>query len=160
MKSNYKAPKAVVICLLSLALNAQSVYADPIWHCSRSDVQIADASDNFTLAALSTLEREVIRVSLHNLHTIYQGGPVRMSGGLPLSACIVSNDPSLTNSALQSLGAKPEAARTLLRQNSPTKSNIHFVAHESEMLSCINKNHPAIGYLSSTTHTEAVGPCF
>lgn len=147
-------------CLLSLALVTPCAFAEPVWHCSRSDVQIADASDNFTLAALSSVEREVIRVSIRDLHTVYQGTPVRMNGGLPLSACVVANDSTLTNSALQSIGAKPAAVSALLRQNSLIKSNIHLVANESEMLSCINNHHPAIGYLSKTTHTEAVGPCF
>lgn len=160
MKNHHKVFNAVAACLLCLALTAQSAYADPIWHCSRSDVQIADASDNFTLAALSSLEREVIKVSMQDLHTVYKGSPVKMSGGLPLSACVVGNNASITNNALQSIGANPAAVQALLRQNALSTSNIHLVANESEMLSCINKHHPAIGYLSKTTHTEAVGPCF
>ena len=52
--------------LNGLFLIGAPAWAQPVWHCSRSDVQIANASDDFTLAAL-TIEREVIRLSLGDL---------------------------------------------------------------------------------------------
>lgn len=129
--------------------------ADPVWHCSRSDVQIANASDDFTLASLS-LEREVIRLSLRDLYHVYQGAPIKLSGGLPLSACVSGKDIKLTTSAMLSIGSKP----TIGSDTSAAKNNLYVVQNESDMLACIAKNHPAIGYLSHATHTEAVGPCF
>lgn len=142
--------------LLSISLISASAWANPIWHCSRSDVQIANAADDFSLAALNA-EREVIRLSLSDLYNVYQGTPVKLSGGFALSACVVSNDAVLTTTAMRSIGAKlPFTAQ----ESKVTRSNIKIVADESAMLSCIAKNHPAIGYLSKAAQTEAVGPCF
>lgn len=159
MRNHPKVLRTFLFAFLCLASSMHVVKAEPVWHCSRSDVQVADASDTFTLAALS-LEREVIRISLRDLHTIYQGSPVRLNGGLPLSACVVAQESVLTNSALRSVGAKPATLQALVRQSTLSKSHIFIVPNESEMISCIGKNHPAIGYLSNATHTEAVGPCF
>lgn len=159
MRNHQHLLKAWFLAMLFMSAAGKSAFADPVWHCSRSDVQIADASNDFTLAAL-TLEREVIRVALRDLHAVYQGVPVRMNAGLPLSACVVGNNSTLTTSALQSLGVTQATLKALAQQNSLNKSNIHVVKDEDAMLSCITKNHPAIGYLSKTTQTEAVGPCF
>jgi hypothetical protein len=106
------------------------------------------------------LDREVIRISLRDLYNVYQDIPTRMSGGLPLSACVITENASLTTAALQSIGTQPLVVKALASQTNLSKSNIHMVRDESAMLSCIAKNHPAIGYLSKDTHTEAVGPCF
>ena len=139
-----------------LFLIGAPAWAQPVWHCSRSDVQIANASDDFTLAAL-TIEREVIRLSLGDLYDVYQGNFVKLSGGLTLSACVVDGSSNLTAAAMRSIGNK----RVLTTApNSGWTSNLHIVEDESEMLRCIAKHHPAIGYLSKLTHTEAVGPCF
>jgi len=151
--------KRWVLALLGFAFINHAASAEPIWHCSRSDVQIADASDNFTLAAL-TLDREVIRISLRDLYTVYQGTAVKLTGGLPLSACIVSGNKSLTFSAMKSIGAQTATLISLTRAHALTSSNLHVIQDESAMLSCIEKHHPAIGYLSTVTKTEAVGPCF
>jgi hypothetical protein len=150
--------KALTGLLLNgLFLIGAPAWAQPVWHCSRSDVQIANASDDFTLAAL-TIEREVIRLSLGDLYDVYQGNFVKLSGGLTLSACVVGGSSNLTAAAaMRSIGNK----RVLTTApNSGLTSNLHIVEDESEMLRCIAKHHPAIGYLSKLTHTEAVGPCF
>lgn len=142
--------------LIGISLFSASAWATPIWHCSRSDVQIANAADDFSLAALN-VEREVIRLSLRDLYNVYQGTPVKLSGGFALSACVVGNDAVLTKTSMRSIGTKlPFTAQ----QSTVTKNNIKIVADESAMLNCIAKNHPAIGYLSKATDTEAVGPCF
>ena len=151
--------KQWAFALLGLVVFNHAALAQPIWHCSRSDVQIADASDNFTLAAL-TFDREAIRISLRDLYTVYQGTLVKMSGGLPLSACVVIDDKKLTTTAMRSIGAEITSLMTLTHTNSLLTSNIHMVQNETTMLSCIEKHHPAIGYLSTVTHTEAVAPCF
>lgn len=159
MRRDPKILKYCTLAILSMGAIAQPAFAEPVWHCSRSDVQIANASDDFTLAAL-ILDREVIRVSLRDLYSVYQDTPVRMNGGMPLSACVITGSTSLTRAALQSLGTQPHVVRTLASTASLSKTNIHLVTDESYMLACITKNHPAIGYLSKDTHTEAVGPCF
>lgn len=159
MKRDLSLFKNWPLVALSLMLMHSHSWADPVWHCSRSDVQIADVSDNFTLAALA-LEREVIRISLRDLYVVYEGKPIKLSGGLPLSACVVGNDAPLTAAALNSIGAKSTRIKALIGQNEATNSHLHIVQDESAMLTCISKHHPAIGYLSQATHTEAVGPCF
>ena len=159
MTKHTKTLKAWASCLLCIALHHTPVAADPVWHCSRSDVQIADMSDNFTLAALGT-DREVIRISLRDLYSVYKGEVVRMSGGLPLSACVMSQQTALTSQVLKSIGASTPAIRSLTKVNSISTKNIHLVADETAMLACISKNHPAVGYLPSATHIETVGPCF
>ena len=159
MRNNQTTLSFWAIASLSIALVTQDAQADPVWHCSRSDVQIADTSNDFTLAAL-TLEREVIRIALRDLYNVYQGNTVRMNGGQPLSACVFSEESSLTASALQSIGARPSTLKALAKQTSLAKSNIHMVEDEATMLSCISKNHPAIGYFPKVIQTEAVGPCF
>jgi hypothetical protein len=137
----------------------QVAFADPVWHCSRSHVQIADASDDFTLASLN-LDREVIRISLRDLYNAYQGVPVRMNGGVPLAACVVDQASGLTNTALKSIGASHTPLKALSRSHELINSQVILVKDEASMISCISKNHPAIGYLSKATNTEAVGPCF
>jgi predicted LPLAT superfamily acyltransferase len=151
--------KTFALFCLSLLSLSQTALADPVWHCSRSHVQIADASDDFTLAAL-TLDREVIRISLTDLYGAYQGTSVRMNGGAPLAACVMDQASNLTKAALHSLGAKHTPVKALARSDALVKSNIVLVKDEADMISCITQHHPAIGYLSKVTHTEAVGPCF
>lgn len=143
--------------LLYLVLASSGVWADPIWHCSRGDMKVADASEQFTLAALE--EREVIRLTMPDLYSVYLGQPIKVSG-LPLSACLISDNNKPNISALQTLGASETAAKVLARKSNITKSNLHIVRDEAAMLACIAQNHPAIGYLPKATHTEAVGPCF
>jgi hypothetical protein len=159
MKTSQKAFKAYAFTLVGWFLCCLSAYADPVWHCSRNDVQVADASDDFTLASLS-LEREVIRLSLRDLYTVYQGAPVKLTGNFALSACIIGGNSHLSDTAMTSIGAKSATTKALLTPNAVTPQRIHVVQNESDMLSCITKNHPAVGFLSKPTHTEAVGPCF
>lgn len=142
------------LCYFALA---QSAIAGPVWHCSRSHVQIADASDDFTLAAL-TVEREVIKIALQDLYGVFREQQVRMNGNLLLSACVIAAESKLTTSALQTIGVKPPPFGGW----NPEKKirTIHLVHDESEMQACISKNHPAIGYLAVSTHTEDIGPCF
>lgn len=159
MRSTQPPLKVWLFLLAFISAAHQTAHADPVWHCSRSDVQVADASNDFTLAALS-MEREVIRVSLRDLHSIYQGVPVQMNAGLPLSACMIRDDSGLTASALRSIGARPATAKAVSSPAGLIKHNVFVVADESAMHACISQHHPAIGYLSKSTHTEAVGPCF
>ena len=106
----------LVLCTMSMA--------DPVWHCSRSDVQVADASDNFQLASLDA-EREVVRLSLRDIYTIYEGSPVKVSG-LPLSACFIGGKDSLTHLAMRSIGADSAVVQTLSRQSSIATSRLYL----------------------------------
>jgi len=152
MKCASNVVSAIGPTLLSMLMLSQTAaMANPVWHCSRSDVQMANASDDFTLATLS-FDREVIRVALRDLYTAYNNTPVRMSGGAVLSACLLNTASNLTTSALASIGAP--------RPSYPTSSHIRIVNDESGMLACISKHHPAIGYLPKAMQTESIGPCF
>ena len=143
--------------LLALLLGT-SAQADPVWHCSRTSLQVADAGDNFSLAALDA-EREVLRISLRDLYAIYQGNQVKASG-VTLSACFIGGNNAITKSAMSSIGAEPHVLEKLSRKTALVSQNIYMVQSEQDMQSCMTKHHPAIGYLSKATHTEAIGPCF
>jgi hypothetical protein len=155
MKNSSKGLKKVCFFVLGTLLAHSLASADPIWHCSRSRVQIANASDDFSLAALS-YEREVIRISLRDLYAVYQGLPVKLAGGIPLSACVLDNRSDMATTALKSIGALPPSHP----YNSAPTSSLHKVQNESEMHRCIQANHPAVGYLSKATPSKEVGPCF
>jgi hypothetical protein len=131
--------------------------ADPIWHCSRTDMQVADASDSFTLSALD--DREVVQISLVDLYTVYQGSQISVSGR-QLSACFIGGDDAVTSEAMRSIGIDPSLPHALSRKSTIGSSRLHMVRDEKSMATCIKKHHPAIGYLSKATHTEAMGPCF
>ena len=144
-----------LLCGAALCLPAM---ADPVWHCSRTDVQVANASDNFTLAALD-VEREVMRISLQDLYAVYQGGTVK-AGGVQVSACFVGGNDPTTEKAMRSIGADAKVLERLSSQSSLVQSNIYRVQNEKDMLACMTKHQPAIGYFSKSTQHEAVGPCF
>lgn len=143
-----------VICAMLMSATAT---ADPVWHCSRSDVKVADASDNFTLAALD--EHEIMRISMVDLFTIYQGSLIKV-GRHEMSACFVGGDDATTAKAMKSIGVEISALHAISRRSSLAPNRLHMVRDEKSMMACIKKNHPAIGYLSKATHTEAAAPCF
>lgn len=140
----------ILVCLPAMA--------DPVWHCSRTHVQVANASDNFTLAALD-VEREVMRISLKDLYAAYQGKTVKASG-MQVSACFVGGNDATTHKAMRSIGADAKVLERLSSQSALVQSHIYQVQGEKDMLACMTKHHPAIGYFSKVTQYEAVGPCF
>lgn len=154
MKVMSKKLKELIFGTLLICL--PNAWAEPIWHCSRSNMQMADASDNFVLAAL--IEREVIQVSLRDLHRVYQGHHVTLSGQ-SLSAC-VSSTRADTKPAMMSLGISDQSVLEQSRWTGLAMSRLHLVNNTEEMQKCIAKHHPAIGYLPQATETEAIGPCF
>lgn len=151
-QQEFKLAAAVLMGLVSTTM----AWAEPVWHCSRTSVQMADASDSFSLAGL--IDREVIQVSLRDLHEVYHGAQVRLSGRT-LSACVM-RDGALTQAAMGSLGVSESSAAALSRQNGIGKRSVFVVSDEQGMERCIAQHHPAIGYLPRTTETEALGPCF
>ncbi len=146
------------LCASGFVLCATRALADPVWHCTRSGVQVADASNNFNLAALDT-EHEVMRISLRDLYSAYQGTTVKASG-MVVSACFVGGNHAMTQTAMKSIGAVPQVLEKLSSKNALTRSSIYMVQNEQDMLACMTKHKPAIGYLPESTHTETIGPCF
>lgn len=144
--------------VLGLWLCATAALADPVWHCTRSGVQVADASNNFNLASLDA-EHEVIRISLRDLYSAYQGTTVKASG-MVVSACFVGGNHVMTQTAMKSIGAVPQVLEKLSSQNAMVANHVYRVQNEHDMLACMTQHKPAIGYLSKATHTEDVGPCF
>lgn len=140
------------------AMGCVSAQAEPVWHCSRTSVQVADAGDNFTLAALDA-EREVMRISLRDLYSAYQGQTVKASG-LTVSACLISGDNPTTKAAMKSIGANAQVLEKIARKSALIQSNVYLVQNEQDMQACMTKHYPAIGYLPQATHNEAIGPCF
>lgn len=141
---------------------ATSVWADPIWHCSRTGTtepqNVADASEQFSLASMNSAQ-DVIGVSIRDLIDIYSGVPVRV-GALPLSACFMPGQDALSLAALQSLGLQPSAIQALARKSSIVQSNLHLVTDEQQMRACISRHFPAVGYLSQPVDTDKILPCF
>ena len=128
----------------------------PVWHCSRTNIKVADASESFTLAGLG-LDREYIQISIRDLYNAYHGMAVHL-GEQRLSACI-GGDAQSTKAAMESLGI-PTNSLLFLAQRTLLSAKIYSVRDEKDMESCIAKHHPAIGYLKQATVTEAIGPCF
>lgn len=153
-----------VSCWVACILTVTSVCADPVWHCSRNRnddraaMALPEREDQFSLASFSS-STEVISVSVRDLIDIYTGTPVRI-GGIPLSACFLSGNDSLTMVALTSLGIKQSTIEALARKSSIVQSNLYYVSDEAQMSTCIGKNFPAVGYISIPTETDKVTPCF
>jgi hypothetical protein len=149
---------ALSLCVCCVAQCTTTALADPVWHCSRSGVQVADASNNFHLASLDG-EFEVIRISLRDLYSIYEGAIVKASG-MVVSACFLGGNQALYQMAMKSIGVQPSLLARLTSQAALVKSHIYMVQSEQQMMACITQHKPAIGYLPEATHTEAIGPCF
>lgn len=155
----HKSRSSSLLGIAALAfLWSLSAQADPVWHCSRTGVQVADAGDNFTLAALDT-EREVMRISLRDLYSAYQGKTVKASG-LTVSACLIAGNHPMTKAAMRSIGADAQVLEKMSQKSALVQSNVYVVHNEQDMQACMTKHFPAIGYLPQATHTEAIGPCF
>lgn len=149
--------------LTSIAI-VSPAYADAVWHCSRnaqnaSQVEeVSSIANPFALASVND-SAEVIGISVRDLIDIYTGTPVSVSG-LPMSACFSLGDDGSTVAALSSLGISQGVIQSLSRQSSIVQNNLFYVRDESEMLSCIAKHFPAVGYLMQPTESAQVQPCF
>jgi hypothetical protein len=146
---------AVVLCM--------PAWSDPVWHCSRNTADstqtISAAQESqFSIASLNA-SAEVIAVSINDLIDVYSGVPVRL-GGAPLSACFMPSNQELTSSALTSLGLQTPTTQALARKSSIIQSHLFFVTNEKQMMACISKNYPAVGYLQEPANTNDVSPCF
>jgi hypothetical protein len=90
---------------------------------------------------------------------VYAGVPVRI-GGKPLTACFNNdNDPSSTE-ALSSLGLNANAMSALARKSAIVRSQLKWVSNPDDMMRCISRNFPAVGYFTVQQDTAEVSPCF
>ena len=153
----------LVLLVASPALQAQAV-----WHCSKQTA-VADAQrietvaaiapeDMFQIASMST-NPDVIGITLRDLMDVYSGVPVRVSGR-PLTACFQNDTSESTMDALDSLGLNPNTMTALARKSAIIRSQLQWVSTPEDMLSCMNKSHPAVGYFAEATDTDEVAPCF
>ncbi len=155
-KQRYITAPKILPALLSFWLSV-CAYSETIWHCSRShDAPVQTAKDNY-LNRLDGQSHEVIRLTIRDLYDAYQGVPVYL-GKTVLSACFMATNDEESKSALEGIGTDQAEIRAIAQQ---THSKFLIMVHdESEMLSCIAKNHPSIGYVSGAVNTSAIGPCF
>ncbi len=149
--------------LLTLLFHSLAASAQPVWHCSRNateqqDSALSTQNDQFSIASINS-SAETIGVSINDLIDIYSGVPVRVSG-IPLSACFMPSDQSLTSAALSSLGLQQSTIQSLARKSTIIQSNIFFVNTPNQMQTCIGKNFPAVGYLNEPLNTDKIHPCF
>jgi hypothetical protein len=140
-----------------------TAWADPIWHCSRNaqastNLNAQAHSQEFSIASLNA-SANVISVSISDLIDVYSGVPVRI-GGMPLSACFMSSNETLSTTALSSIGLQASAIQALAKKSAIVQTNLHLASTEKQMLLCIEKHFPAVGYLDEPKETEAVQPCF
>lgn len=149
-------------------LIAGASQAQSVWHCSRQadldqsgggSYQAEQSSeDTFQIASMST-HTNVIGVTLRDLMDVYAGMPVRI-GGKPLTACFNNdNDPS-SMEALSSLGLNANAMSALARKSAIVRSQLKWVSNPDDMMRCISRNFPAVGYFTVPQDTAEVSPCF
>lgn len=150
------------MCLALFAL--APVWAEAVWHCSRSgqgvvsETELPNAAESFSIASLGNVN-DTIGISIPDLIDVYSALDVRV-GRLPLSACFYPSNDALTNSALKSLGLESNVISSLARKSAIVKSNLFRVSDEAQMMRCISKNYPAVGYLSAEQTTDRIAPCF
>lgn len=150
------------LSLLVIAACGQ-VWGEPLWHCSKNSVESPEQENiqqeaMFSIAGLGG-RSDVIGVSLRDLIDVYSGQPVRV-GGRPLTACFYPSQHPATSSAMKSLGIQTGAIQSMARGSSIVQSNLKMVNDEKQMITCIGKNFPAVGYLLQETDSERVSTCF
>lgn len=162
-------PLSKLIVASAWLLIANASAAQSVWHCSRQaalDPSSADShqvasgtdDDSFQIASMSP-NAHVIGITLRDLVDVYAGVPVRI-GGQPLTACFNSdNDPS-SEQALTSLGLNTNAMSALARKSAIVRSQLKWVSNQEDMLHCISRNFPAVGYFANAQDTSDVSPCF
>lgn len=143
------------------------VQAQGIWHCSTqtaiSEHGVSPANNPqreevFQIAALSA-DLNVIGITLRDLIDVYSGIPVRISGR-PLTACFLNDNSSTSRDMLEGLGLNTNAMAALARKSAIVKSHLVWVSNETDMLRCMTKNTPAVGYFNELQETPEIAPCF
>lgn len=158
---------AFKVTLVVSSFNSAAVESPAaVWHCSRlSDTESqsgelaeAESQDTFQLAT-SGMNMDAIGISLMDLMDAYSGKAILVNGQ-PLTACFMPGETPLSDSALKALGLNPVSMQQQARKSAIVQSNLHMVTSESDMLACISKRFPAVGYLSTVAENERVVPCF
>jgi hypothetical protein len=149
-------------------LIASGSQAQSVWHCSRqTDLDQSGAGsyqaeqsrdDTFQIASMS-VNTDVIGITLRDLMDVYAGVPVRI-GGKPLTACFNNNNEPSSTEALSSLGLNANAMSALSRKSAIVRSQLKWVSDENDMMHCISRNFPAVGYFTAPQDTAEVSPCF
>lgn len=142
--------------------------AQSVWHCSKQtdlsfvevdQVQaLASNDDMFQIATMGT-NLNTIGISLRDLMDVYAGLPVRI-GGKPLTACFNNDNHSPSAEALGTLGLNANTLTALSRKSSIVRSQLVWVSDEGDMMRCMGRHFPAVGYFNSVQDTSEIGPCF
>lgn len=148
----------LLVCSLwaSAPISAQ---AEAIWHCSRS-VDHKQKKDKSKQRNFNLGNANIIGIELSNLYNLYAGEEVSMSGGTVLKGCFVNKSNPLSDEAMDMLGLNLATLVALARKSSIVDSHLRSVNNEQEMQLCIEKNHPAVGFLSEVAETDTIAPCF
>lgn len=155
------------LAALLLALLPALAQAQAIWHCSKqtavSEVDVTETlalapEDMFQIASMST-DITVIGLTLRDLMDVYSGVPVRISGR-PLTACFLNDNSSTSREMLDALGLNANSMAALARKSAIVRSQLQWVSNEADMLRCMTRHHPSVGYFAETRNTDEVAPCF
>lgn len=156
-KQRYNSVRKKVLPAFLIFWLSLCAHAEPIWHCSRSlNTPPTPVKENF-LKAEDGQSNEVIRLTIRDLYDAYQDIPVYL-GKSVLSACFLATNDAVSKSVLEGIGTDQNEIKKLATQSNSKR--LIMVKDEVEMLSCIAKHHPAIGYASGLVNTAAIGPCF
>lgn len=137
-----------------------SAMADPIWHCSRSVNNNKGRNKNNKALNFNLSNANVIAIDLSNLYSLYGGEEVGMSGGTILKGCFINKRTALSDEAMEMLGLNLLTLMALSQKSSIVDNHLRSASDEEEMKLCIERNHPAVGYLSEVTETDWIAPCF
>ncbi|MEY3612813.1 MAG: hypothetical protein RJB14_2535 [Pseudomonadota bacterium] len=153
----------VAVCCLPSIAQAQFV-----WHCSKQhtlsetglveNVAKIQQEDIFQIASLGN-ETDVIGITLRDLMDVYSGLPVRI-GGRALKACFLNDNGQSSRDMLAALGLNANSMSALARKSAIVRSPLEWVSNEADMMRCMTKHHPAVGYFTETHETDEVAPCF
>jgi len=162
---NKQGLRRVCLYLLGWAclLGAAGAQAGAVWHCSRAPEVVSEngsvpPEDSFQLASVVPNMR-AIGITLLDLIDAYSGQAILINGQR-LSACFMPGNTPLSKQALDALGLNASTMQLLARRSAIVQSHLKMVTDEAEMLSCIERNFPAVGYLSREAQTGEIVPCF
>jgi hypothetical protein len=62
--------------------------------------------------------------------------------------------------ALTTLGLNTNAMSAMSRKSSIVRSQLVWVSNDDDMMRCIVRNHPAVGYFNDVQESGEFGPCF
>lgn len=146
-----------MLCIAAMNFPMHAL-ADPIWHCSKSVVKSKGRASRVVDFNLSNAN--IITIELSNLYSLYGGEEVPMSGGKILKGCFLNKHNGLSEEAMDLLGLNLPTLIAMSQKSSIVDNHLRSVSDEEEMQICIEKNHPAVGYLSEVKETDWIAPCF